>query len=208
MNHLFRIPVRVFICVLGFALLAGALGAQPSLAQNKVKTETIRDPDAAAKAAKQQPATAEVIRDLSRLPEPVRLRRAEILAAAQNGDLAKVAAIVKANQTLISFGGDNDAAAFWKKSFPDSDGLEVLATLIEVLEAPFVHLDKGNAQEMFVWPYFHAMQLEKLTPEQRVELFRLVTAFDFREMQKFGSYNFFRAGISPDGRWQFFVAGD
>jgi len=59
-----------------------------------------------------------------------------------------------------------------------------------------------------VWPYFQAMQLDKLTPEQRVELFRLVTAFDFREMQKFGSYNFFRAGISPDGRWQFFVAGD
>jgi hypothetical protein len=35
-----------------------------------------------------------------------------------------------------------------------------------------------------------------------------VTAYDFREMQKFGSYNFFRAGISPDGRLQFFVAGD
>lgn len=200
MNHAVR--------TLGFALLAGALAALPSFAQNKVKTETIRDPDAQAKAAKHQPATAEVIRDLSRLPDLVRQRREEILAAARSGDLAKVAAIVKANQTLISFGGDTDAAALWKKSFPDSDGLEVLATLIEVLEMPFVHLDKGSAQEMFVWPYFHAMQLEKLTPEQRVELFRLVTAYDFREMQKFGSYVFFRAGISPDGRWQFFVAGD
>ena len=192
----------------GLIVLCCAFAAAPLFAQNKVKTETIRDPDAPAKAAKQHPATAEIIRDLARLPAPVRQRREEILAAARTGDLAKVAAIVKANQTLISFGGDTDAAAFWKKSFPDSDGLEVLSTMIEVLEMPFVHLDQGNSQEMFVWPYFHALQLEKLTPEQRVELFRLVTAYDFREMLKFGSYVFFRAGISPDGRWQFFVAGD
>lgn len=98
MNRLFHILVRAF----GFALLAGTLAALPSLAQNKVKTETIRDPDAPAKAAKQQPATAEVIRDLSRLPDTVRQRREEILAAARSGDIAKVAALVKANQTLIS----------------------------------------------------------------------------------------------------------
>ncbi|MBY0533302.1 MAG: hypothetical protein K2P86_15160 [Xanthobacteraceae bacterium] len=178
--------------------LAAFFAATPSVAQNKVKTQTIRE----------QKAPAEIIRDLSRLPEPVRKIREEILAAARTGDIAKVAALVKANQTVISFGGETEADDFWKKTFPDSGGVEVLSTLIEVLEMPFVHLDKGNAQEMFVWPYFHAMQLDKLTPEQRVELFRLVTAFDFREMQKFGSYNFFRAGISPDGKWQFFVAGD
>lgn len=194
--------------LLCFGLLAATLAAAPSLAQKKVKTETIRDPDAPPKAAKQPAAPAEIIRDLSRLPEPVRKRREEILAAARSGDLPKVAAIVKANQTLISFTGETDAAEFWQKTFPESEGIEVISTLIEVLESPFVHLDKGNAQEMFVWPYFHAVQLDKLTPEQRVELFRLVTAYDFREMQKFGSYNFFRAGISPDGRWQFFVAGD
>ena len=181
--------------------LAAFVAAAPSSAQNKVKSETIREP-------KQKGVPAEIVRDFSRLPEAVRKKREEILAAARSGDLSKVAAIVSANQTTVSFGGDTDAEAFWKKTFPDSDGAEVLATLIEVLEMPPVHLDKGNAQEMFVWPYFHAMALDKLTPAQRVELFRLVTAYDFREMQKFGSYNFFRAGISPDGRWQFFVAGD
>jgi hypothetical protein len=192
----------------GLALIGCLLAALPALAQNKVKTETIRTPEAQTKAAKQQQPAAEVIRDLSRLPEPVRQRREELLAAARTGDIAKVAAVVKANQTLISFTGETEAAEFWQKSFPDSAGVEVISTLIEILEAPFVHLDRGNSQEMFVWPYFHAMQLDKLTPEQRVELFRLVTAYDFREMQKFGSYNFFRAGISPDGRLQFFVAGD
>lgn len=181
------------------ALLA-AFAAVPAYAQNKVKSETIQP--------KQKSAPAEIIRDLSKLPEPVLKKRDELLAAARSGDLAKTAALVKADQTAISFGGETEATEFWKKTFPDSDGVEVLATLVEVLEMPFVHLDKGTPQEMFVWPYFHAMQLDKLTPEQRVELFRLVTAYDFREMQKFGSYNFFRVGISPDGRWQFFVAGD
>lgn len=190
-----KLPLRLF-CLSFFML---AVVGSPSLAQKKVKTETIRDPKSA---------SAEIIRDLSRLPEAVRKKREEILAAARSGDIAKVSALIKENGTAISFTGESDAAEFWKKTFPDSEGLEALATLIEILEMPFVQIDKGTPQEMFVWPYFHAVQLDKLTPEQRVELFRLVTAYDFREMQKFGSYNFFRAGIAPDGSWRFFVAGD
>jgi hypothetical protein len=27
-------------------------------------------------------------------------------------------------------------------------------------------------------------------------------------MQEFGGYNFYRLGISPDGKWKFFTAGD
>ncbi|MBX3521679.1 MAG: hypothetical protein KF807_00585 [Xanthobacteraceae bacterium] len=190
-----KLPRRLF-CLSFFML---AVVGSPSLAQKKVKTETIRDPKSA---------SAEIIRDLSRLPEAVRKKREEILAAARSGDIAKVSALIKENGTAISFTGESDAAEFWKKTFPDSEGLEALATLIEILEMPFAQIDKGTPQEMFVWPYFHALQLDKLTPEQRVELFRLVTAYDFREMQKFGSYNFFRAGIAPDGSWRFFVAGD
>ncbi len=191
--------MKHFFTHLSLALLA-AVVAIPAAAQNKVKSESLKP--------KPQAAAVEIIRDLSRLPEAVRKKRDEIIAAARTGDLSKAAAIAKADQTAVSFGGETDAAEFWKKTFPDSDGAEVLATLIEVLEMPLVHLDRGTPQEMFVWPYFHAVDLDKLTPEQRVELFRLVTAFDFREMQKFGSYNFFRTGISPDGRWHFFVAGD
>jgi hypothetical protein len=193
--------MKLLLRTISLAALAVVLAVATAVAQNKVKTETLREP-------KQKSVPAEIVRDLSRLPEAVRKKREEILAAARAGDLAKTSALAKADQTAISFGGETDAAEFWKKTFPDSEGAEVLATLIEVLEMPLVQLDKGTPQEMFVWPYFHAVHLDKLTPAQRVELFRLVTAYDFREMQKFGSYNFFRAGISPDGRWQFFVAGD
>lgn len=195
------------------ATFALTLAGAPALAQKKVKTETIREPEtpaAKAKGPKQNAAPAEIIRDLSRLPDAVRKKREEILAAARSGDLERVAAIMKAQATVpvFTFGGDAEPVAFWRTAFPDSQGVEVLSTLIEVLEMPFVQLDRGNSNETFVWPYFHAVALDKLTPEQRVELFRLVTAFDYKEMQKFGSYNFFRVGITPDGTWQFFVGGD
>lgn len=186
---------------LNIALAIAILASGSAFAQNKVKSETIRDPKA-------KSAAVEILRDFSNLPEAARKKREEILTAAKAGDIDKVAALVKADQTTISFGGDTDAAEFWKRTFPDSNGLEALATLIEILEMPFVHLDKGSKQEMFVWPYFYAVNLDRLTTQQRVELFRLVTAYDYREMQKFGSYNFFRLGLSTDGRWHFFVAGD
>jgi len=153
---------------------------------------------------------AEPISDLSQLTEKARKTRERILEAAKTGDIGKVATVMQSNEMMpvFSFGGERNPVEFWKTSYPDSEGIEVLSILIEILEMPFVHVDKGTPQEMFVWPYFYAMPLAKLTPEQKVELFRLVTGTDWREMSDFGAYIFFRVGISPDGVWHFFVAGD
>ena len=78
----------------------------------------------------------------------------------------------------------------------------------EVLEAGFVHLDVGTPSEIYVWPYFVAIPIADLTAPQRVELFQLVTAGDYEEMKAYGTYIFFRVGISPAGRWEFFVGGE
>lgn len=71
-----------------------------------------------------------------------------------------------------------------------------------------MHLDKGTDHELYVWPYFFAYALDQLDDRQMVELFRIVTFGDFQDMQDFGGYIFYRVGISPTGRWHFFVAGD
>ena len=52
------------------------------------------------------------------------------------------------------------------------------------------------------------MPLDASTPEQKVELFRIVTGADYKDMIEFGAYSFYRVGIGPDGVWQFFVSGD
>jgi hypothetical protein len=79
---------------------------------------------------------------------------------------------------------------------------------LDVLATGFVHVGKGTADEMYVWPYFAEKSLATLTPPEKVELLRIVTAGDFADMKEFGSYNFYRVGITPDGQWKFFVTGD
>ena len=68
--------------------------------------------------------------------------------------------------------------------------------------------EKGTPEEAYVWPYFTEKPLASLTPPEKVDLFRLLTAGDFAEMEEGGNYNFYRVGITPDGQWKFFVAGD
>jgi hypothetical protein len=199
------------------AMLASFAMAGGAFAQTKVRTETIRPPaDARAKpSAKPAPPAAdaalpEIITDLSRLPQPAARMRERILAAAKSGELKKLVTAMQTNETMpiFSLGDDKDPAAFWRKTYPDSDGVEVLAILVGILEAPFVHVEKGTPQEMYLWPYFARMPLKSLTPEQRVELFRIVTGADYKDMLDFGAYSFYRLGIGPDGTWHFFVSGD
>jgi len=134
--------------------------------------------------------------------------RERMLAAARTGDLQKLSALMRTGETVFTFSDDTDPIAFWKANYPDSDGLEVLSILISVLESGFVRIDEGTPQEMYVWPYFVRMSLKTLTLPQKVELFRIVTGADYKDMVEFGAYAFYRVGIGPDGTWRFFVAGD
>jgi len=111
--------------------------------------------------------------------------------------------------TMLSLGGfDEDPIEFLKSISGDAEGQELLAIITEILEAGFVRLDEGTDREVYVWPYFAAFPLEKLTPVQKVQLFRIITFGDYQDMESFGAYIFYRLGISPEGRWRFFVAGD
>jgi hypothetical protein len=152
----------------------------------------------------------EIIRDLSKLPAPAARTRERILEAARSGNLDRLLIVMQSNETLpvFSFGNERDPIAFWKALYPASEGLEILAILIQVLETGFVHIHKGTPQEMYVWPYFAQVPLKGLTAEQKVELFRIVTGSDYKKMKEFGAYIFYRVGIAPDGIWHFFVAGD
>jgi len=136
--------------------------------------------------------------------------RDRILEAARSGELGKVLAVMEANETLpvFSLGSDRYPITYWKTSYPDSDGIEALAIMTAILETGFVHVDKGTPEEAFIWPYFARMPLKGLTPAQKVQLFKIVTGSDFKEMQEFGAYTFYRLAIAPDGTWLYFVAGN
>ncbi|MER9300322.1 hypothetical protein NKI38_28175 [Mesorhizobium sp. M0621] len=153
----------------------------------------------------------EVVYDLGKLPEPVRRMHDLIVEACKGGDIEKLRPLIGQgdSMTQISLTDiDGDAIAFLKGLSGDPDGQEILAILEEVLNAGYVHLDAGKPEELYVWPYFFALPLDKLDAKQRVELFKIVTAGDFDDMKQFGAYIFYRVGITPSGQWTFFVAGD
>ena len=205
---------------LALMLLAGG----GVFAQNKVRTETIRPPAASSPPpgttfksnghvvtpAEGAAGNPEIITDLARLPPAVARTRDRILAAARTGELEKLVAVMQSSETMpvFSFSEDKDPAGFWKSNYPDSSGTEALSILITVLEAGFVHFDVGSPEELYLWPYFARTPLKALTPAQKVELFRIVTGADYKDMVEFGAYSFYRLGIAPDGTWHFFVSGD
>ena len=214
-------PLRIGFRLLMFLALVASAGA---LAPKGLRAEGAKPPEISEPPAEpaQNPsaadkgkghiaapsAAAEILTDLSRLPAPVARTREKLLAAARSGDLKQLVGLMTDSMPVFSFTDDKDPIAFWKANYPDSNGVEVLSILTMILEAPFVHVDQGTPQEMYVWPYFVRMSLTALTPQQKVELFRLVTGADYKDMMKLGAYAFYRLGISPDGTWQFFVTGD
>ncbi|WP_348529164.1 hypothetical protein [Rhizobium sp. RU33A] len=154
---------------------------------------------------------AEVIYDIEKAPEPVRRMRELIIEAAKTGDISKLKPLMNPgpDQTVVPLQApDQDPIEALKAISGDSDGVEILAILLDIFSTGFVQLDKGTADEAYVWPYFVGKSLGLLTPQEKVELLRIVTAGDVAEMQEYGNYNFFRIGITPDGRWKFLSVGD
>lgn len=153
----------------------------------------------------------EVIYNLDRLPEPVRRMHDRIVEAAKSGDIEKLRPLLGLgdSKTLLSLGDpEGDPVQILKGNSGDDEGQEILAILEEVLNAGFVRMEPGTPNEIYVWPYFFGIPLDKLDARQRVELFKIVTAGDLEDMKQFGAYIFYRAGITPEGEWAFFVAGE
>jgi hypothetical protein len=151
-----------------------------------------------------------ILRSEADMPLPVLATRQKLIDAAKSGDLERLRALMaeQPEPPAVSLGDPGDPIEYLKALSADADGREILAILLEVLETGFSHVGEGSDEELYVWPYFAEYPLEALTPPQLVELFTLLTAADYEDMKSYGSYTFFRVGISPDGRWRFFLAGD
>lgn len=154
---------------------------------------------------------AEIILDLSTLPEPVKKLRVAIVEAAASGDIERLRPLMSSgeDQTQVSIGdAPEDPIAALKSLSGDGEGREILAILLDIISTGAARVDAGTDDETYVWPYFAEKKLDSLTPPEIVELYRIVTASDVSDMKEFGSYNFYRIGITPAGKWKFFVAGD
>ena len=154
---------------------------------------------------------AAVLRDVADLPAPVRKMRERLVEAAASGDLSRLRELMGSGtgQTLVATGDQpQDPVAAIREMSGDPDGYEILASMLDILTTGFVRLNPGTPDEVYVWPYFVARPLADLTPPEKVELMRIVTAGDYADMQEFDGYNFYRIGIAPNGQWRFLLSDD
>lgn len=149
--------------------------------------------------------------DIEKLPAPVKMMRQKIIDAAKTGDVNNLKPLLGTSgaPTQLSV-SDNvkDPITYLKQLSGDGDGLEIMAIMIDLLNSGYAHLDQGDEEEIYIWPYFVALPIDKLSKPQLVELFQIMTAGDLEEMKEIGTYSFFRIGITPDGTWRFFITGD
>lgn len=150
--------------------------------------------------------------DLSQLPEPVATKRAELIAAAQSGDISKLKAIFDAQSSpvTVSFGDPEDPIAYLKGESKDGEGYEILAILADLLDAPFAASEDGEGKVFYVWPYLAQMEGigEVATPADKVVGIQVAGYDTFKTIQEFGVWIWWRVYIDGNGSLSAFVAGD
>lgn len=202
-----------FVLALALAAFGGVSSGLAATDTKKVPTETIMiDPK------KEKPDTTQtrgatgpqVRYGTEGLPERVRAMRERILEAVRTGDIESLRIAIESNEMPPSFSVNEvrDPIAYLREQSGDGEGREILAILWDILDAGWVHIGKGTAHEMYVWPYFAEVPLGELTPEQLVEMYRIVTSSDYEEMRAAGKWLFYKIGLGPDGTWHFFKTGD
>jgi hypothetical protein len=168
----------------------------------------------AQKARKAEPApAASVVRlehDPARLPEKVREMRDAILAAARSGDIEALRTPLEWNELKPEIGGSQgaDPVAVWRKASGDGEGREILAVLIDVLEAPYAVVDAGGKDARFVWPGYAEVALSSLSPADEVGLYRLLRPAEANAMRDAGRWTWWRLVIGADGTWHSFVKAE
>jgi hypothetical protein len=161
-------------------------------------------------ASPERAAGPEISTDHTPVPPAVLRTRDRILAAARTGDLQTLLTLMRANPNMPVFSHTQrqDPTAYWRENYPDSDGVEILSILISILETQPARIDAGTPQETYLWPYFARLPIKSLTPTQKVDLFRVVTGSDYKQMLERGRYVFYQLGIGPDGTWRYFLASE
>lgn len=141
-----------------------------------------------------------------KLPQHVADLRDAILTAARSGDIHELKVPFEMSGAVPDFGfaTASDPIATLRANSHDGEGREILAALIEVLELPAATSPFGNDIEnnlVYVWPYLAERPIDKLTPAEQVDLYRLVPPEKAAEMRQKGHWTWWRLTIAADGTW-------
>lgn len=148
--------------------------------------------------------------DIAALPKPVQAKRAALIEAAKSGDIDALKAIFDAQKlpVQVSFGEPEDAIDYLKTSSADGNGVQTLAILGELLDAPYAVFDARDETPTYVWPYLAMVDVTKLKPTQRVDAYRILPTDQANELAEMESWYYWRVFIHANGDLSAFIAGD
>lgn len=199
-THLCALTVLVHFVLCTAGLQSGAIAAGKTRSQAK--------PD---KAVQTKPA-----KNAPRAPaKPAKLTRQAfemrelIAASALRGRIEDLKDAIQWNELPPDFGdGDEkDPVAKLLAQSGDGTGLDILATLLTVLSMPAALSPTGADAEnpnVFVFPYLATRDLSKLTPREKIDLYRLLPAKQAAQMIASKRYTHWVLIIGADGTWHSF----
>lgn len=138
------------------------------------------------------------------LPLPVLRTRRALVAAAAEGDYAALSTFIPEQGFTYTYGqpAPGGAPAYWKELAGREDP-SPLAVLGAILNMPYTKVG-----DRYVWPFAYDRDPASLTNDELEMLARIASPQEISQWKEYGHYLGWRTGISSDGTWSFFVAGD
>lgn len=106
--------------------------------------------------------------DLAALPPAVAEMRDKLIDAAHTGEIEALRPIIEAQEVppTLSFGSVDDAIEYLLLESTTGDGIDVLATLLNVLDTPYAVFDASGDRPSYVWPYLAVSEDLTSSPNQ------------------------------------------
>jgi hypothetical protein len=185
--------LRALLAVGAIVLVAGGAAGGWFASSELEETETITSTDT-------ETVTAE---SGSALPAVVEEKRAALLEAAEAGNYEALRPHLPTEGFTYTFGGavEGGPIAYWQELERTTDE-RPLETLAKVLRMPYT-LSRG----IYVWPWAYTVESVADLSEHERELLSTLGPPSRLFVEGTG-YLGYRTGITPDGTWVFFVAGD
>ncbi len=138
------------------------------------------------------------------LPEPVAEMRGAIAEAAIACDFATLETLAGPDMRTDFTGGRFENIPMWE----EDELYPALWLMVKLFDTPYAVVE-GEDTTRYVWPSAFAYDTWDEIPA--VDLEALLTVYTQEELDyysEFGSYALWRTGITEDGDWTYFIAGD
>jgi hypothetical protein len=142
------------------------------------------------------------------LPEAVAEKRAAIWDAVVECDWDQLQRLLGPGLSYTFGGGDDSIDApihHWQ--YLEAQGEQPMLFLAELLNRPFGTIE-GEGVTYYVWPSVHTKEWDAATQAEIERLRPLYGDEDFSDFEAFGAYFGYRVGITDNGDWVYFIAGD